>query len=724
MGTLKNPPQAMRSFQVELDGLRRELLSTLLWAMVGTGWIWLAYIAISQRAFQSGDRGILALFGSAYLAHKLRRKHPLKARWILVAGMILTEAFFVTSHSLPVAIAFGTPIILAANALLGTGGMLGATLLLCGVNLLFSSLSGRYSPTFIPYMLLLYALVSLAAWAVAHPLQTSIDWALAGWARSQQLLTEARNRRMELYRALKALEEATYRIEHMNEELLTAQKEAELARALKARLVATVSHELRGPLHLILGFSKLMALTPEVYGEPLPRAYRADIHAIYRNTQHLAALVDDILDLSQIEAERLPLVKDQIDLEKDVIKKAIEIVRPLVERKGLSIRQELAGNLPWILADQVRLRQVLLNLLHNAIRFTEAGHITVRTTLLEDQILVSVEDTGPGIAPEDMPKLFKAFHQVHPDRNQEGSGLGLAISKHLVELHGGQIWAESEPGMGTKLHFTLPLPGRQRSLSPIVKVERRDRQCPTPVCLVVHDDPFVVRTLARYIEDFRIVGVPSGRELLTFIKDLYPRAIITSNEQAETIKTQLAKSDFDIPIISCRMPRLGEQCRLNGILSYLVKPISPQVLTSIVHQVERDGETTILLVDDEPDAVRLLERMLISLPRPYNIYKAYDGLQALAMMRQLVPDVVFLDLVMPEVDGYQVLQQMRQEEQLCEIPVVIVSARDWVEDGIFLRMPFSLYRRQPLDIAKGAKCLHALLSTVNPQYLGAAPAPH
>jgi len=138
-------------------------------------------------------------------------------------------------------------------------------------------------------------------------------------------------------------------------------------------------------------------LSTEKYGEPLPSSYYADMDAVYRNTEHLVTLVDDVLDLAQIEAERLPLLKDRIDLEDDVVREAVSIVQPLAERKGLYLRMELAGGLPWVMADRVRLRQALLNLPISAVRFTDDGGIVVGTERKDNRLVVSVKDTGPGI---------------------------------------------------------------------------------------------------------------------------------------------------------------------------------------------------------------------------------------------------------------------------------------------------------------------------------------
>ncbi|MCD6520805.1 MAG: response regulator, partial [Anaerolineae bacterium] len=569
-------------------------------------------------------------------------------------------------------------------------------------------------------VLFLYGLTLAASWLMDRPLKTSAEWAVSGWARAHASLAEARQRRAELYRALRALEEATYRIERMNNELLLAQREAEEARALKARFVATVSHELRGPLNLILGFAKLMALSPESYGQPLPPAYRADVDAIYRNAQHLVSLVDDVLELSQIEAQRLALLKDRIDLETDVVEKVVRIVQPLVERKGLYLRKELAGNLPWILADPVRLRQALLNLLTNAVRFTEKGGITVRTSLQDGQILVSVADTGPGIAREDIPKLFKEFHQVHRPKGEKekGSGLGLSISKHLIELHGGKIWVESERGRGTTFYFTVPLLGERSSQEGLLHIKESWQLPQGPeTCLVVHENPEVVRLLARHMEGYRIVGLPDEKEVPKLVEKLHPKAIITTRPLAPKVRQRLASLPYDVPVISCAMPRLGSGGSLKGILGYLVKPIMPEALVAVMRKVERDGETRVLLVDDDPDAVRLLERMLLALPRPYEIWKAYDGAQALEVMREVLPDIVLMDLVMPGMDGREAIRQMRADERLSRIPVVIISARGWSDKETVVHSPIVVSYRRPMNIARAARCFQSVLSELAPQYL-------
>jgi len=487
-----------------------------------------------------------------------------------------------------------------------------------------------------------------------------------------------------------------------------------------------VSHELRSPLNLILGFSRLMVLSPESYGEALPRPYREDMDAIYRNSQHLLALIDDILDLSQIEMQRLPLVKDRIDWKEDVINKVIDTARPLAARKGLYLKTCLEPNIPWILADPIRLRQVLMNLLTNAIRLTERGGITITTQCQEDSLLVSVSDTGPGIPAEVVPHLFREFSQVSPARDGEKStGLGLSICKHLVNLHGGTIWVESEMGKRTTFFFTIPLPATGLDLGGTIRTETPSHVRALSTCLVVHDDPRVTRLLGRQLTDWRIMGIPNDREVLALTQELHPQAIVTAPRWVEGISRQLASTPFDVPLIACGLPSTAEQTGLDGIVSYVVKPVAAEVINALMERVirERDRETTILLVDDDPDAVRLLERILLALPHSYHLLEAYDGARAWQLIQEHIPDIAFVDLFMPQVDGYELIRRMRSDQRTHGIPVVVTSAHDWTEEEASVSTPITITCRQPLNMAQATQCLQALLATVHADYLAGSTMP-
>jgi signal transduction histidine kinase/CheY-like chemotaxis protein len=699
-------------YKTEVKELRRGLLGTFVIAVAALGWLWFGYFLGRPEQLSIDIIPTLLLWCAAYVSYKLLDDHLALSSWVLLLGFVLAVGSIETIHPAWNATPFGVLGVIAGSALLGLGGGLvvammtwtaGSVILPFGPNMWRADSAD---------MLVLYLLVLGASSLTNRPLRVVVQSALTGWENARSALSEVRQRRAGIYRALRSLEEATYRIERLNNELIVAQREAEKARTTKARLLATVSHEIRGPLNLILGFSKLMALSPESYGEALPRTYRADVQTVFRSAQHLVDLVDDVLDLSQVEAERLPLIKKRLDLNEDVINKVVAEVEPLAQRKRLYLRWEAEKDLPSLVGDEVRLRQALLNLVVNAVRFTERGGITIHASRRDDHLLVSVQDTGPGIPPEAIPTLFREFSRVKmTDTSKvEGSGLGLVITKHLIELHGGRIWVESQSGKGTTFRFTIPLSGEQSAAATTIEVGQVRREAePHTTCLIVHDDPRVTKLLARHVEGYRAIGLVDEKEVVGTTDRLRPRAIVTTPERAERIRTQLWRSSLHVPIISCGMPRLVEDPRFEGIAAYLTKPVAPESLAAVVSQLEHGDETTVLLVDDDPDAVRLMQRALMAVPHPCNILKAYDGVEALKLMKEMSPDIVLLDLVLPEIDGITVLARMREDKDLCRIPVVIVSGRDWMEDVVTLSTKMSIHLPDAVGIATFAGCLQALL---------------
>ncbi|MBC7234370.1 MAG: hybrid sensor histidine kinase/response regulator [Chloroflexi bacterium] len=706
----------------DLEDLRRGLLPLFMAPFCLVPFAWAAYANRASSGLTYVDLAVALLIPVVLLVLWLRTRHFYWACAALLGGLIASQSLLLAVYPDELIAAYGLLIPLIGYALVSAKAALAVLFATWAANIgswIFLS-PAPLSPSRAVALLLLYLLVLAVTWLAARPLRASIGWALAGWEQARQLLGETRERRFELYRALRALEEATYRIERMNHELILARREAEEARAQKARFVAIVSHELRGPLNLILGYSRLMAMSPESYPEPLPLCYRADVVTVYRNSRLLASLVDDILDLSQIEADKLPLVKERTDLKAHVIDEVVGAIEPLARRKGLYIECRLPQELPMLIADRVRLRQVLLNLLMNAVRLTERGGITLEVIPQESSVEVLVRDTGPGMSAEEMRRIFQEFHHGDKegdggDREARGTGLGLPICKQLIELHGGRISVESELGVGTTFRFTLPalgaeLPTAKRigqvGTKPGIK---RDR-------VLVHASGHIVRLISRYLERYEVLGVADERELLNMVEELHPRAILTSSECAATLQG-LLPDPYDVPILSC--PWLGGDGRLNDILSYLVKPVSVEALHAVIGQVEHErGETTVLLVDDDPEAVRLLETLLMTIPRPYRVLKAFNGAQALATMQTVAPDVVLLDLVMPGMDGLQTLAAMREQEHLRHVPVVIVSARDWADGQIALETPITLRRKKPLDMSTSIRLLGAILEVMTADYLG------
>lgn len=553
-----------------------------------------------------------------------------------------------------------------------------------------------------------------------HHLATALTWASESAQSARELTDALRARQLSLNRALRSMEEATWRVERLNNELLLARHEAEAARVAKERFASTVSHEMRGPLNLILGFSQLMALSPERYGADLSNAFYADVDTVYRNTQHLCNLVDDVLDLSRIEAEHLPVIRQSVDIESDVIAPVLGSVCPLAEHKSLFLREELAPDMPAILADPVRLRQVLLNLLINSLRFTTQGGITIRVENCDREMVVSVADTGPGIAAKDIPRLFREFEQLDVGGNPGagGSGLGLSIAKHLVEAHGGRIWAESELGAGTTIRFSLPRLDIEPSRKPLQKTPVvQYRVTEHSDVLVVHPDPEVITLMQRYLEDYRIVGVLDVAQVGELVERLHPRAVLTSTELGERVLSAVSGLPYDTPVISCGLPDAQNRDHPQGVSGYLVKPVRAEILQPYVRRAVREGMVSVMVVDDDPDEVRLLEIMIQSSLGISEVIKAYSGQQALQMMAARRPNIVFLDWLMPGLDGMETVARMRADQRLRDIPVVIVSARDPVEGPRRLQMPLTVHCRGSVSMAVGAECLQGILRAIRPSYL-------
>ncbi|MDF1512804.1 MAG: HAMP domain-containing sensor histidine kinase, partial [Anaerolineae bacterium] len=290
------------------------------------------------------------------------------------------------------------------------------------------------------------AATGLMGWAITHTLLTVTAWSLHSYNESRIKIDEVREQRAELLQVQEDLLLANQELARMSDRMRALHQIAEEASQAKAEFVANVSHELRTPLNMIIGFSEVITEAPEIYGD-LPSALIADIISIQRNSEHLAKLVNDVLDLSQVDAGRMALSRTWSSMT-DILNDAVKVVRDLYESKGLYLTIDTSSDLPNVFCDTTRVRQVVINLLSNAGRFTERGGVTIKTWQEKHGVTISVTDTGPGIAEEDQAKLFEPFQQLDSSirRRHGGSGLGLSISKRFVEMHGGKMWLESKRG--------------------------------------------------------------------------------------------------------------------------------------------------------------------------------------------------------------------------------------------------------------------------------------
>ena len=332
-----------------------------------------------------------------------------------------------------------------------------ALLLLVGA-LLMNLTASLLAPTLLAVLLI--ATAALSGWA-ADAMYGTIDWALDTSAKSERRETLLRLTQAELQQAIYERDRLNTTLQNTNRELEAARAAAEAAYRSKASFMATMSHELRTPLNLIIGFSNALLDLPEMYeNQMLPDLYRADIAAIRSSGKHLLGLINDILDLAKVEAGKLELNMAPLAMA-PLIDEVMKHAAALLMNRPVELRCEVASELPPVLADEVRMRQVLLNLLSNASKFTNSGEISVGARANASHVMLWVRDSGIGIAPDDQARIFGQFEQVesHDSRQRGGTGLGLSICRWLVELHGGRMGVKSEVGRGSIFYFTLPILG-------------------------------------------------------------------------------------------------------------------------------------------------------------------------------------------------------------------------------------------------------------------------
>lgn len=457
---------------------------------------------------------------------------------------------------------------------------------------------------------------------------------------------------------------------------MEAVKEMREADKLKSQFLANMSHELRTPLNSIIGFSRVIL---KGIDGPVTDLQQQDLLAIHNSGQHLLGLINDILDLSRIEAGKMELTFDEVNLG-DLITSVLSTVTGLIKDKPITLHRNLPADLPTVRADAMRVRQVLLNLLSNAAKFTDEGTITVEasvkeTTASHPEITVRVIDSGPGISPEDQTKLFQPFSQVDasPTRKSGGSGLGLSISNHLIQMHGGRIGLQSEVGKGSSFYFTLPaFRGKAESEQPRGNM----------VILAIDDDPQITSLYERYLQPqgYQVVTLSDPTRAVERVKLLKPLAvtldIMMPGYDGWRVLTDL-KSDPEtrnVPVIVCSIIEDKEKGFSLGAADYLVKPILEDDMLDALDRLNPDGRIhDVLVVDDNPDTLRLIEKMLSSHGQ-YRAITVQGGSEGWKAIQERMPQAVILDLFMPDMNGFAILEKMRATEKLRDVPVIIVTS--------------------------------------------------
>jgi signal transduction histidine kinase/CheY-like chemotaxis protein len=460
----------------------------------------------------------------------------------------------------------------------------------------------------------------------------------------------------------------------------------------KSVFLASMSHELRTPLNAILGFSELLIDADN--GQFSPSTRRRFLEQIHSSGKHLLGLINDILDLSKIEAGQMELRLQNISIA-EVVQQVLSTVEPLAAQKKIAITgtEVDAGA---ITADAGKVKQMLLNLVSNSVKFTpEGGVVTVRAVRLADTVELSVADNGIGIAAEDQDRIFHEFQQVDSGvgRQQTGTGLGLTLTRRFANLHGGDVRLESELGKGSVFTISLPVEARRAPVVILPSVAGdRGRTDARPLVLVVEDDPPAAELLCRQIEraGFQTDVARTGTDALAKARERRPAAItldiLLPDLDGWEVLTRLKRDErtSDIPVVVVSVvdnPELGIAL---GALDYFVKPVPARDLISRLGRftfAHRAGDrVTVLVVDDEEANRDWLRRVLE--PAGFAVVEASGGTQAIELLHSLRPDLVLLDLMMPEVTGFDVVEAMRADEATRSTPVMVLTAKTLTESDI------------------------------------------
>jgi CheY-like chemotaxis protein/signal transduction histidine kinase len=478
------------------------------------------------------------------------------------------------------------------------------------------------------------------------------------------------------------LRRQTEELQEQNVELERQRQSVEEANRLKSQFLSNMSHELRTPLNSIMALSRVLMMQA---GTKLSEEEVNYLAIVERNGKNLLTLINDILDLSKIEAGRMDISPRPFSLGQTV-KSIVESIVPLAAEKRLEIRQDIPEDLPPVESDEIRVTQILQNLLSNAVKFTDAGYVSVSLQASERTVLVRITDTGIGIAKDDLLRIFEEFRQLDGTtaRRYEGTGLGLTIARKAARLLGGEIRVESELGKGSTFTLTLPLtwPGTTPVCEPIVGSLPSSLKSAQRTVLVVDDEPETVAMIARYLlqEGYDTVTATSGAEALTLAARVVPFAVTLDILMPDMDGWEVLQSlkrnpeTKDIPVIVVSVTENRETGFALGAFGYVTKPISKQGLISAIRKVAKRRTRMIMIVDDDDLDRRQIGRIVEE--EGLTAIVAEDGAACLALLKTHVPDVLVLDLMMPGLDGFAVLESIRGNPEIRDLPVIIVTAKD------------------------------------------------
>jgi signal transduction histidine kinase/AraC-like DNA-binding protein len=678
----------------DVQELQRDALSAQT-ALVACGWTALLVGTLIQRELTKAGWPALPLLlaGLGVVgADVLRRRGQLRAAaWSLIAGTLAGPAAFTLLYGIqPVVLALLTVPVLAANLLLPPRNTVRVASLAVALmaalaisqperdlRAIATALGQSTAPAFL--VLLTAAMLVFNALNV----RSLVEWAMDSQRKDARRAELFRQQQEQLRHAMDEIEAANFQLRVLNVQLAEARRVAELANQLKTRFLANVSHELRAPLHVILGLTEAALDTPRLQQEELSPALLRDMRYIHQSGQHLHRLINDLLDLSRAEINALELYPETID-PRAMLAEVFAGMAESQDQREVAWRLELPERLPLIQADPVRLRQILFNLLSNAARFTERGSIRLGAAAEPPFLHLWVADTGQGIPVDQQERIFEPFTTDAASRRAGGVGLGLSITRRLVALHHGSLTLESQPGLGSTFHVYLPLPD-------LAGQAAQPAEASQPIMLLISSRQEIAPEIAAIVER---QGVPLRQAhdlaaLRTHLADGQPVGVIWDLSRATAADWPMIQHLRSHPALSC-LPLLlygqadaGPPNLASGVTEVLIKPLAETTLVQSVHALRpAASDGPILIVDDDPHARSSYRAVLQQVFPQHAVLEAIDGADALETLQHVRPCLVILDLMMPHVDGFAVLEELRTRPATQRIPVLVLSGRVLSQEDI------------------------------------------